>query len=113
VHLLDRHVCEWGGFGHVAVSLDGIAAIVENGIPCDQAILLTGQDFPLKSNDDIKARFARHRGCSFLSWFRGPGQRGMVARRRTGPHRPLVLLGPGTKPAGALARAGREGSAQP
>ena len=25
VHLLDRHVCDWGGFGHVTVSLDGIA----------------------------------------------------------------------------------------
>ena len=72
VHLLDRHVCDWGGFGHVAASLSGIAAILENGIPCDQAVLLTGQDFPLKSNDEIKARLARDRGFSFLSYFPVP-----------------------------------------
>jgi core-2/I-Branching enzyme len=72
VHLLDRHVCNWGGFGHVAVSLEAIGEIVENGIPCDYAVLLTGQDFPLKSNDEIKARLERHRGFSFLSWFPVP-----------------------------------------
>ena len=55
-----------GGFGHVAVTLDGIDAIVENRIPCDQAVLLTGQDFPLKSNDEIKARFGRDRRLSSL-----------------------------------------------
>ena len=81
VHLLDRHVCDWGGFGHVAVSLDGIAAIVENGIPCDQAVLLTGQDFPLKSNDEIKARLGRLAGFVPVV-VPGPGQRGMAARRR-------------------------------
>ncbi len=72
VHLLERRVCDWGGFGHVAVSLDGIAAIVENSIPCDQAVLLTGQDFPLKSNEEIKARLGRSRGVSFLSHFPVP-----------------------------------------
>jgi hypothetical protein len=56
----------------VAVSLDGIAAIVENGITCDQAVLLTGQDFPLKSDDEIKARLGRDRGLSFLSYFPVP-----------------------------------------
>jgi hypothetical protein len=66
VHLLDRHVCHWGGFGHVAASLGALAAIVENGIPCDQAVLLTGQDFPLKSNEEIKARLDRDREYSFL-----------------------------------------------
>jgi hypothetical protein len=71
VHLLDRHVCR-GGFGHVAASLEGISAIVENGIPCDQAVLLTGQDFPLKSNKEIKARLDRYRDSSFLSYFPVP-----------------------------------------
>jgi Core-2/I-Branching enzyme len=112
VHLLDRHVCEWGGFGHVAVSLDGIAAIVENGIPCDQAVLLTGQDFPLKSNDDIKARFGRHRGLSFLSWFPVPENEewlpdgGWTAST-------AGISGSGDEACRCRARAGREGSAQP
>ena len=45
---------------------------MENDIPCDQAVLLTGQDFPLKSNDEIKARLGRDRGLSFLSYFPVP-----------------------------------------
>jgi hypothetical protein len=112
VHLLDRHVCEWGGFGHVAVSLDGIAAIVENGIPCDQAVLLTGQDFPLKSNDDIKARFGRHRGLSFLSWIPVPDNEEWL------PDGGLDRIDRwyfwvGDEACRCRARAGREGSAQP
>src|SRR3954466_14304628 len=73
VHLLDRHACHWGGFGHVAASLKGISAIVDNGIPCDQAVLLTGQDFPVKSNGVIKARLEHDRERSFLSYFPVPG----------------------------------------
>ena len=72
VHLLRRHVCHWGGFGHVAASLEGIAAIVENGIPCDHAVLLTGQDFPLKSNEEINTRLGGYREHSFLSHFPVP-----------------------------------------
>jgi hypothetical protein len=72
VHLLDRHICHWGGFGHVAASLEGISAIVANGIPCDQAVLLTGQDFPVKSNEEIKARLDRYREYSFLTYFPVP-----------------------------------------
>src|SRR3954452_25080752 len=72
VHLLGRHTCHWGGFVHVAASLEGLSAIVETGIPCDQAVLLTGQDFPIKSNEEIKARLGRHRDRSFLSYFPVP-----------------------------------------
>ena len=57
---------------HVAASLEGISAIVENGIPCDHAVLLTGQDFPVKSNEEIKARLDRNHGWSFLSYFPVP-----------------------------------------
>jgi hypothetical protein len=35
-------------------------------------VLLTGQDFPLKSNEEIKARLDRHRECSFLAYFPVP-----------------------------------------
>jgi hypothetical protein len=70
--LLDRHVCHWGGFGHVAASLEGISAIVQNGIPCDNAVLLTGQDFPVKSNEEINARLERYRGYSLLEYFPVP-----------------------------------------
>src|SRR5438093_69744 len=44
VRFLKRHKCEWGGFGHVAATLEGIAEIFRTSTPCDYAILLTGQD---------------------------------------------------------------------
>jgi hypothetical protein len=82
VHLLARHVCYWGGFGHVAASLEGISAIVENGLSCDQAVLLTGQDFPLKRNAEIRSRLERYRerSCRWYFWVRG--RRMQVPRKR-------------------------------
>src|SRR5262245_7722903 len=47
VHLLKRHHCEWGGFGHVAATLKGIAEISKTGTSVDYVILLTGQDYPI------------------------------------------------------------------
>ena len=45
---------------------------MENSDPCDQAVLLTGQDFPVKNNEEIKTRLDRHPGWSFLSYFPVP-----------------------------------------
>jgi hypothetical protein len=60
-------------------SLDGLAAIVENGIPCDQAVLLTGEDFPARSNE-IKARLGGYREYSFC-----PCGGARIGECRTGP----------------------------
>jgi hypothetical protein len=69
VHFLERHVCHWGGFGHVAASLAGISTIIKRGLPCDQAVLLTGQDYPIKSNPEIVGFLAANRERSFLNHF--------------------------------------------
>ena len=69
VHLLERHVCHWGGFGHVEASLKGIEAIVERRLPCDHAVLLTGQDFPIKSNEFIQNTLGESADFSFLQNF--------------------------------------------
>lgn len=69
VRFLERHVCHWGGFGHVAASLEGLRSLVENGVRYDHAVLLTGQDYPVKSNQFIADTLAKHRGTSFLSHF--------------------------------------------
>jgi hypothetical protein len=72
VVLLRRHVCEWGGFGHVDASLEGIRAVLASATDPDYAILLTGQDYPIKSNAYIASFLERHRGRLFLEYFPVP-----------------------------------------
>jgi Core-2/I-Branching enzyme len=62
-----RHTCHWGGFGHVAASLKGIAAIAGSGFDPDYTILLSGQDYPIKSDRAIREFLtARDGRSSFL-----------------------------------------------
>jgi hypothetical protein len=69
VHFLKRYRCEWGGFGHVLASLEGIEELYRKKISFDYAILLTGQDYPIRSNDQIKKFFSQNEGMSFLDFF--------------------------------------------
>jgi hypothetical protein len=69
VRFLERHRCDYGGFGHVRATLKGIDAVVREGWPFDYAILLTGQDYPIKSNEQIDDFFARNHGRSYMTHF--------------------------------------------
>ena len=51
--LLRRHVCHWGLFGHVRASLEGMIWFLKTD--ADYAILLTGQCYPLKTQQEIEA----------------------------------------------------------
>lgn len=67
VHLLTRHACPWGGFGHVQATLKGLARVVESPTPADYVVLLTGQDYPIKSNARIEAFLEQQAGRSFMN----------------------------------------------
>ena len=69
VHFLRRYRCDWGGFGHVQATLQGIHEIIKRGISFDYAILLTGQDYPIKTNDQIQDFLWQSQGKSFLDYF--------------------------------------------
>jgi hypothetical protein len=69
VTFLERHVCHWGGWGHVRASLKGIARLVESGADFDYAVLLTGQDYPLRAPAAIGGYLAESDGRSFLRHF--------------------------------------------
>ncbi len=78
---LPRHRSQWGGFGHVRATLKGIDHIVETEVPFDYAVLLTGQDYPLRPPAEI-ARFLgaaegrsymRHVGLPWEPWGRRGG----------------------------------------
>lgn len=68
VTFLARHACHWGDFGHVAATLKGLAAIdaLPNGDYPEWVILLTGQDFPLKTPEGIAGFLAAHPGECFI-----------------------------------------------
>jgi hypothetical protein len=68
VHFLERHACHWGGFGHVRATLKGIDELGRSGTPFDYVILLTGQDYPIKSNDYIESFFTSANGKSFMGF---------------------------------------------
>jgi hypothetical protein len=68
VYLLERHTCHWGGFGHVRATLKGIEELRRSGIAFDYVILLTGQDYPIKSNRYIESFFKSADGKSFMGF---------------------------------------------
>ena len=63
---LPRHRSQWGGFGHVRATLKGIDHVVESGLPFDYAILLTGQDYPLRPPEEIARVLGAAGGRSFM-----------------------------------------------
>jgi hypothetical protein len=68
VHLLERHICHWGGFGHVRATLKGIDALLARGLAFEHLVLLTGQDYPIKPLPAIERFFEENRGRSFMAY---------------------------------------------
>lgn len=56
-------------FGLVAAPLDALRRLVREGDAFDYAVLLSGQDYPLKPTTEILAHFERERGACFLYAF--------------------------------------------
>jgi hypothetical protein len=63
---LPRHRSQWGGFGHVRATLKGIDHVVESGTPFDYAVLLTGQDYPLRPPAEISRFLGEANGHSYM-----------------------------------------------
>ncbi|QLG87207.1 hypothetical protein HQ393_02500 [Chitinibacter bivalviorum] len=64
VTFIQRRACRWGGFSLVAASLDLLRAAQVDGF--DWAILLSGQDYPLKSNSFIADYLANTSAKGFI-----------------------------------------------
>jgi hypothetical protein len=84
VRLLDRHSCSWGDAGMVLGALKGIAEMARQDFVFDYAILLTGQDYPIKSDAQFRERLAAAAGGSFMEWAAWPipdWEKGRAIRR--------------------------------
>ncbi len=73
VVFLRRHKLYWGAFGHVRATLEGLEELHRRDIGFDYAVLLTGQDYPIKPHSVIERTFADTGGKSFLAYDRLPG----------------------------------------
>lgn len=66
---VDRYRCRWGGVGIVKAMLSAVKAAVASKIEFDYATLLSGSDYPIKSNDDIADFLTRNAGSEFIECF--------------------------------------------
>jgi hypothetical protein len=69
VHFLSRHRSYYGGFGHVAATVKGLRELFRRRLPFDYVTLLTGQDYPIVSPQQIDQFFRQHDGQSFIEYF--------------------------------------------
>jgi len=68
VEFITREVTEWGGFGLVNAVLNGLRAVRESKKNISHIILLSGQDYPIKSNQYIN-KFISENKNNFLEYF--------------------------------------------
>ncbi len=67
VHLVQRELTNWGGFGLVKATLNALEMIREYKI-FDRVILLSGQDYPIKNNGFINRFFKTTPASIFLEY---------------------------------------------
>jgi Core-2/I-Branching enzyme len=70
VYFAERHRCYWGNFGIVRATISCIQAAIRLDLPFDYAFLLSGQDYPIKANAEIRSFLSRHQGAEFIESFR-------------------------------------------
>lgn len=69
VYWLKRHNTYWGSFRAVRATYEGIKEIFDKNIEFDYLILLTGQDYPIKSTSYIENYLTKHAGKEFIEYY--------------------------------------------
>lgn len=65
-YILDSENIVWGGYSMVQAELNGIHYLLKINAEWDFFINLSGQDFPLKSQDDIRSFLCGEKGNNFI-----------------------------------------------
>jgi len=69
VLLTPRIRCYWGGFGIAKAMIECVKAAAHSGRHFDYAILLSGQDYPIKTAAQIDEFLTRNQGSEFIESF--------------------------------------------
>ena len=69
VHILDNRVdVNWSGFSQVLATLSLLSAVRESNKVFDYINFISGQDFPIKPNEEIKTVLHQHKGREFIEY---------------------------------------------
>jgi len=69
LQFVKRYKCYWGAFGIVQGTISLIQALIATDMHFDYATLLSGSDYPIKSNYEIAMFLDRNRGGEFIESF--------------------------------------------
>ncbi len=69
VHFVPRFPSRWGSAGITRATFSLIHTAIEQGVTFDYATLLSGADYPIKSNMEIARFLERHQGSEFIESF--------------------------------------------
>jgi hypothetical protein len=87
VHFIERFDASWGGLGTIKPFLAGMKAIQKAKKKFDRILLLSGQDYPIKSNADIDNFFKNARHSVFVNHFPIPNYKKWPGSDRGGWYR--------------------------
>ena len=68
VYFIKRYKYYWAEFGSIDATLEGIKEVLNKKIPFDYVSLLTGQDYPIKTNKQIEEFLQKNQGKSFIAY---------------------------------------------
>lgn len=61
----------WGGYGLVTATLRAMRVALRAGVPVTHLVLLSGQDYPIRSQAELRDFFTGQAGRSYVSWSTG------------------------------------------
>jgi hypothetical protein len=69
IHFIDRFDSTWGSLGLIKPFLSGLKAVKDCSEKFDRILLLSGQDYPIKSNEYINDFFKNSPHSVFINYF--------------------------------------------
>lgn len=87
VHFLERFDSKWGSYGTIKPFLEGLRVVKKSPVNFERILLLSGQDYPIKSNKEIDDFFKSSPYSVFLNYFPIPDYEKWPGRDRGGWYR--------------------------
>lgn len=87
VQFIERVDSKWGGFGSVQASLNGLKAVKNSKKNFERIFLISGQDYPIKSNAYINNFLERAKQSIFIDYFPIPNHQKWPGNDRGGWYR--------------------------
>ena len=87
VHFTERFDASWGGYGLIKPYLSALKTVRESSRKFDRILLLSGQDYPIKSNQNINAFFENSPYTNFINYFPIPNLTKWPGKDRGGLYR--------------------------